>query len=375
MAKRAPSHIVAVVGTRPEAIKLAPVVIALRKHASDFRVTLLATGQHREMLAHALSSFGLTADMDLGVMTPSQTLAGLTSVLLTECQRAFEALRPDFVLVQGDTTTVLASTLAAFYAHIPVGHVEAGLRTGDLNNPFPEEMNRRAVATLASLHFCPTNRASRELRREGVSSDRIEVTGNTIVDALELIAHGRAPISTAVQSFVASNRDRVILVTCHRRESFGPDLAAIVDGVAQLARTHPERAIFFPVHLNPAVRDQVLPALSGIPNIHLSDPVNYSDLLHVLQHAELVVTDSGGIQEEAPSFGVPVLVVRRVTERPEGVTAGFAKVVAADVDAIVKQASVWLRQNRKQRLLGRPNPYGDGQASQRIANRLLRELR
>lgn len=375
MSRLSVRHVTVVLGTRPEALKLAPVVLALRARPEACRVTLLSTGQHRQMLAQALASFNLVPDIDLDVMVPNQTLAGLTAALLVRCQEFFEANRPDMVVVQGDTATVLAASLAAYYTRIPVAHVEAGLRTGDAYNPFPEEMNRRLVGSLAQVHLCPTTRAARQLASEGVPASRIVVTGNTIVDALELLRRTSdiAAVSAPVRHAVSRSNGKLILVTCHRRESFGADLGAIVAGITRLAREFPDRTVFFPVHLNPNVRAQVMPELAEVANVILSEPVGYADLLHVLSEAELVITDSGGIQEEAPSFGVPLIVVRRTTERPEGIRAGFARLVTPDADAIVTLATRWLKQHRKARLKGRANPYGDGRAAERIADRLLAE--
>jgi UDP-N-acetylglucosamine 2-epimerase (non-hydrolysing) len=374
MAEARVQHIVVVVGTRPEAIKQAPVVLALRGRPDRFRVTLLSTGQHREMLQDALASFGLAADVDLNVMVADQTLGGLTARLLEGCQSSYQTLRPDWVLVQGDTTTAFAAALAALYARIPVAHIEAGLRTHDMGNPFPEEANRRLVGVLAQLHFSPTPLAARALKRDGIPEDRIVVTGNTVVDAMELLRQGaRQKPSFAVTEAVTRSNGKLVLVTCHRRESFGSDLAAIIEAVATIAAEFPDRTILFPVHLNPHVRLQVLPCLSKVPNVVLTEPVGYADILHVLDHAELVITDSGGLQEEAPSFGVPVIVIRRTTERPEGIRSGFARLVAPDRDGISALAARWLKSNRRKRLVGRLNPYGDGRAAQRIVEHLLRQ--
>ncbi|KQT85130.1 UDP-N-acetylglucosamine 2-epimerase (non-hydrolyzing) [Aurantimonas sp. Leaf443] len=364
-------HAMVVLGTRPEALKLAPVIMALRERPSDWRVSVVATGQHREMLAQALGSFALVPDSDLDVMVANQTLAGLTSRLLTRCDALFGTERPDVVLVQGDTATVLSASLAAYYNRIPVAHVEAGLRTNDPYNPFPEEMNRRLVGALAHLHFSPTAWAARQLMREGIDASRIEVTGNTIVDALQHMERsGPAEISPSIRTLVSEHAGRLVLVTCHRRESFGPDLGAVIEAIARLAERFSRHCFFFPVHLNPNVREQVMPALAGIRNVVLSEPVDYATLLHVLKAAELVITDSGGIQEEAPSYGVPFIVARRTTERPEGIKAGFGRLVPPDADAILALATRWLTQGRKAKLAGRPSPYGDGRAAERIVARL-----
>lgn len=376
MTKRDTPHVMIFVGTRPEAVKMAPVVRELRRLSGEFRCSLVSTGQHREMLQQALGSFGLEADIDLDIMQPSQTLAGLTAAAVEACDKVLAAHRPDVVLVQGDTTTVVAAAMAAYYQRIPVGHVEAGLRTGERYNPFPEEMNRSLLAPLATYHFAPTRRAADNLRREGVADSRIHVTGNTVVDALESLRAGIGEHNTSasVRETVLKAEGRLVLVTCHRRESFGHDLEVIIGALKALAAEFPDRLFFFPVHLNPLVRQQVLPHLRGIANIALSDPIPYQDMLYCLSKAELVLTDSGGLQEETPSFHVPCLVLRRTTERPEGVEAGFAALVPMEHDGLTRAVSRWLRENRRQVLQGLPNPYGDGNAAQRIVRILAGEL-
>lgn len=370
-----PVHVVVVAGTRPEMIKQAPVFMALRNDPVNFKTTLLVTGQHREMLAQALQSFDIVPDIDLELMTHNQTLAELTGVVVKHVQKALAKLVPDWVLVQGDTTTAFAAALAAFYQGIKVGHVEAGLRTYDRVNPFPEEMNRRLISSLANLHFTPTQRASGALQREGIPADRIALTGNTVVDAIEHLAKTGVGASGFMTEVVRCAKGRLILVTCHRRESFGPDLEAILGALTQLAKIYPDHHILFPMHLNPNLRTQVLPQLSEIENVTLCDPIAHSDLLFALEHSQLVITDSGGIQEEAPSFGAPVIVIRHTTERPEGIEAGFAKIVAPDAEALLLQARKWLDTDLRSRLQGQANPYGDGRAAQRIAERLAREPR
>jgi len=327
------------------------------------------------MLRQTLSSFDLFVDIDLDIMQPDQTLASLTGAAINACEKVFRDEKPDVVLVQGDTTTVLSASLAAHYAQVPVAHIEAGLRTHERYNPFPEEMNRRIVGSLASLHFAPTERSARQLRSEGVPASRIFVTGNTVVDALEQLRETNmsTSVSSIVRQQVTRSNGRFVLITCHRRESFARDLNVIVDAIASLAQTFTDRIFFFPVHLNPNVRSLVIPKLEGIPNVVLSDPVSYHDILFCLASAELVLTDSGGLQEEAPSFGVPVIVLRRTTERPEGVRAGFSRLVPIEHDEIVSLATSWLKFNRKQKLRGRSNPYGDGKAAARISEILATE--
>lgn len=365
-----------VVGTRPEAIKMAPVVKALRQRSAEFDCTLVSTGQHREMLHQAISGFGLEIDIDLELMQPNQTLAGLTAAAIEAGDRLLREVKPSVVLVQGDTTTVLALSLAAHYSQIPVGHIEAGLRTHERYNPFPEEMNRSLLGPLASMHFAPTQHAAQNLINEGVSQNDIYVTGNTVVDALETLRaqlDGES-VSRSVREAVAASSGRFILVTCHRRESFGGDLKTIVAALKTLAQNYPDRLFFFPVHLNPNLREQVLPRLRGVENIVLSDPVGYLDLLYCLSNAELVLTDSGGIQEEAPSFAAPTIILRRTTERPEGIAAGFSKLAPLEHDAIVDLATDWLTQSPKAALLKKTNPFGDGKAAIRIVDILAGKL-
>lgn len=376
MVEAALRKIMVVIGTRPEAIKMAPVIKELKSRPHYFLCQVVSTGQHREMLRQTLNSFGLKVDIDLDVMQPNQTLASLTADVVTACEKLFLAEMPDIILLQGDTTTVLAAALAAHYCRIPVGHVEAGLRTQERYNPFPEEMNRRLVASLASLHFAPTALAEQSLLREGVDASKILVTGNTVVDAIHNLQDiaGGPEASPQIQAMVDAAQGRFVLITCHRRESIEHDLGVIVSALVTLAANFPERVFFFPVHLNPNVRALVLPRLTGIANIVLSDPVPYEDIQFCLAAAELVMTDSGGIQEEAPSFGVPVIVLRRTTERPEGITAGFAKLVPIEHDEIVALAADWITSGRKSELVGQPSPYGDGHASRRIAD-VLSQLR
>lgn len=364
-------HVMVMLGTRPDCIKLAPVVGALRAHHAGFRVTLCGTGQHREMLQTALADFNLTVDIDLAVMREDQEPAELLGLLVIACHRAMVERAPDLVLVQGDTTGALAAALAASYARIPIAHLEAGLRTQDKNNPFPEEINRRAIDRLADLHFAPTDHAAANLLAEGVTRTTIHVTGNTVIDALawtlDRMEHGKGgKIDPAVRSLVERHAGRLVLVTCHRRESFGPPLEKICEAVGQLAKTFSDLAFILPVHPNPNVRGIVMRRLAEVPNLTLAEPLAYRDLLFVLKHARLVLTDSGGVQEEAPSFGVPTLVMRDETDRPEGIAAGFAQVVGRDPNGIVAAASSLLLHPRAD-LRARPNPYGDGKAAMRIA--------
>ncbi len=375
-----------IVGTRPECIKLAPVFTELRR-AGKVRPLLVSTGQHRELLDQALGSFGLKPDVDLGLMQPGQSLPELSTRVLKGVSAWLAEAKPAAVLVQGDTTTVLGSAMAAFYAGIPVGHVEAGLRTDDLMSPFPEEMNRRVTSTLARWHFCPTEGAKANLLREGIASARCYVTGNTVIDALlatrarigGLEAAGvaaRLGISAEfVSSHLASPKSRWILVTGHRRESFGPGFENLCRGIRRLVDAHPDLGVVYPVHLNPQVQEPVRRLLGGHPRIALAAPAAYEDFVWLMDRSAFVLTDSGGVQEEAPSLGKPVLVMRENTERPEGLAAGTSELVGTDADRIVAAASRLLADPaeyaRRSQLL---NPYGDGAAAAKIARLLEAEL-
>jgi UDP-N-acetylglucosamine 2-epimerase (non-hydrolysing) len=359
-------------GTRPECIKLAPVIAALRARDRDFTTIVCSSGQQRELLDQALLAFQLAVDRDLDVMQPDQSLAELTAALVTGFAAAIADMRPDRLLVQGDTTTAFAAALAAYYQHIPVAHVEAGLRTHDRFNPFPEEINRRYITAIADVHFAATSAAADALRSEGVDAAAIHVTGNTIVDALTNLRRrlespdGFGLTSIAVRNLAAGSP--IILVTCHRRENFGDNLAAILRAVRRIAIAHPAHRIVFPIHLNPNIRDTVIPTLTNVANIHLLNPVSYPDSIHLLSRASLVLTDSGGLQEEAPSFGVPVLVLRLKTERPEAIEAGLAELVGVDEDRIVCRATDLLARSSRMTARSNSNPFGDGHASERIVN-------
>ncbi|MFT8884866.1 MAG: UDP-N-acetylglucosamine 2-epimerase (non-hydrolyzing) [Acetobacter papayae] len=373
-------------GTRPECIKLAPVVRALRARPDDFHVTVCSTGQHREMLHMTLQSLGLTVDEDLDVMRPDQTLPQLTGAILSGCAELIRRHSPDWMLVQGDTTTAFVGALAAFYGRVRIGHVEAGLRTGRKDNPFPEEINRRLITPMADLHFAPTPRAAAALLAEGVSSQSVHVTGNTGIDALLALCarwqsgeqsidpsgnyaadHAGSPEGVEPAVAALAGASPLVLITCHRRENFGPELEAICKALRHLAETWPAAQFVFPVHLNPSVRRAVMPLLGGIANLHLLEPVAYDTMVFLMRRATLILTDSGGIQEEAPTFGVPVLVMRATTERQESVEAGFARLVGSNADMIVAEASRILSAGGCPELSGRPNPYGDGHAAERIA--------
>lgn len=357
--------VLAVIGTRPEAIKMAPVMLALRREpAIDLR--LCVTAQHREMLDPVLGLFGLESDFDLDLMEEGQGLNPLAGRCLAGVERVFADAAPDRVLVHGDTTSAMATALAAFHCGLPVAHVEAGLRTHDLARPFPEEMNRRTIDLVADLLLAPTPLARRNLEAEGARG-RIAVTGNSGIDALHLALAALDAGEKAPPPPLDAAR-RLLLVTGHRRESFGSGMQAICAALARLARRG-DVEIVWPVHLNPAVREPVEKALAGTANLRLLPPLDYPPLVALMRRAALILTDSGGIQEEAPSLGVPVLVMRDVTERPEGVEAGQTRLVGTDAERIVAEAKAVL-DGRSSFATG-PNPYGDGRASERIAAALL----
>lgn len=368
-----PLHVAVVIGTRPEAIKMAPVIEALAGRSGTMRTSVLSTGQHREMLAQVLALYGITPDADLGLMTPDQTLSGLTRAAIGGLTDCLATLRPDMLLVQGDTTTVFAAALTAFYLGLPVGHVEAGLRSHDLAHPFPEEANRRLTSVLTALHFAPTPLARDELTREGHAPDRILVTGQTGVDALLALSRRLGPGRPALLAGRVPDRARLVLVTSHRRESWGQGLANICAAVRELARDFPDVAFVYPVHRNPHVRQAVFPILSGQANVHLVDPLDYPAFVTLMREACCILTDSGGVQEEAPTFRTPVLVLRTVTERPEASRLGLSKLVGTDREAIVRETSRLLTDETARQAMRRAgNPYGDGRAAERIARALER---
>jgi UDP-N-acetylglucosamine 2-epimerase (non-hydrolysing) len=359
-------------GTRPEAIKVAPVVARLAAHDA-LDVVTVSTAQHREMLDQMLSTFGIVPDVDLGLMRPRQDLAQLTARAVSALAAVIADHQPDAVLVQGDTTTALCAALAAFYAGVPVGHIEAGLRTNDIRRPFPEEVNRRLVARLARWHFCPTQGAAANLRAESATPEAILVTGNTVIDAL--LATARRPLSTSERDQLPPKRaDRRILVTLHRRETQGDAQRELCRMLARVAE-RPDVEILFPVHLSPGVRESVHAELAGRANVHLVEPLDYPVFVHALSTSDLVLTDSGGIQEEAPSFGVPVLVLRDTTERPEGVAAGCVRLSGTRPEAVEADLTELLDDEGAYRAMAHvANPYGDGRAAERIVERLARDL-
>lgn len=355
-----------VYGTRPEAIKMAPVLWALAGRPEAFTPVVCSTAQHREMLGRVEGALGLAPDLDLGLMRPDQGLNDLLARAVAALDQVLMQVHPDWLVVQGDTTTALAAALAAFHRRVRVAHVEAGLRTGDLARPFPEEANRQLIDRLATLLFAPTARAREALLAEGTPAERVELTGNTVVDALQRIAAGLGPPEA---------RDEV-LVTVHRRESFGEPLSGILAAIRELARRFPETRFLYPVHRNPNVLGPAHAALTGLPNVELAAPLDYVALVDRLRGCRLVLTDSGGIQEEAPAFGKPVLVLRETTERPEGIEAGVARLVGTDPARIVAEASRLLGDESAYAAMAhRVQPYGDGRAGERIAARLARETR
>lgn len=364
-------RVLTVFGTRPEAIKLAPVILELGKHRDRFENLVCVTAQHREMLDQVLEWFRIKPDYDLDLMQPDQGLAEFASRALVAVSKLLRKVQPDVVLVQGDTTTVMMAALAAFYEHIPIGHVEAGLRTRHRYNPFPEEINRRMAGVLATYHFAPTGRAAHALRAEQVPEGNIFITGNTVVDALLITA--QRPVDLKLD-FSLDGR-RLILVTAHRRESFGAPFESICLALRDLAERNPNVEIVYPVHLNPNVRGPVRHILAGHPRIHLLEPMRYEQFVHLMAQAYLILTDSGGIQEEAPVLGKPTLVMRETTERPETIEAGTARLVGTERHQIAAEAERLLQDGEMYSAMAQAGSlFGDGRAAQRIANILLARI-
>ncbi len=370
-----PVRVMTVFGTRPEAIKLAPVIQQL-KADKRFETQIVVTGQHREMLDQVLKIFSIQPDHDLNLMKQDQDLASLTASIFTHIDPVLAEMRPDWLLVQGDTTTVMASALNAYYRQIKVGHVEAGLRTGDKWLPFPEEINRRVAGAVADLHFAPTNWARDNLLREGVPASLIKVTGNTIIDALQQIVQNPAP--DHIQQFleekmIHDGSKKLIVVTAHRRENFGEPIESICMALQKLAEQfNDEIEIVYPVHLNPNIQEPVNAILRNIGNVTLMPPLEYLSLVHLLKNAYMIMTDSGGIQEEATGLGIPCLVLRDVTERPEGVEAGILKLVGTDTNTILTAAANVLTDPKTHASMAKAaNPYGDGKAAEKIVSFLV----
>jgi UDP-N-acetylglucosamine 2-epimerase (non-hydrolysing) len=365
------TKVLLIFGTRPEAIKLCPVLLHLRSRPAEFQVKCCVTAQHRQMLDQVLLAFGVAPDYDLDLMQPGQSLAQSSARILASLEGVLAAERPDIVLVQGDTTTTFCGALAAFYARIPVGHVEAGLRTGDMSQPFPEELNRVLTTRLSTLHFAPTEGAAQNLRRDRVPPDRILVTGNTGIDAVlqvnEKLAKGDLP---GIDLPALDPSRRLLVVTAHRRENHGAPLEAVCEALIRLARRG-DVQIVYPVHRNPQVAGPVERMLGGEPSILLCEPLDYVPFVDLMRRAYILITDSGGIQEEGPSLGKPVLVMREKTERPEAVEAGTVKLVGTAVERIVAEAELLLDDRAEfERMSRAHNPYGDGHASERIADAL-----
>jgi UDP-N-acetylglucosamine 2-epimerase (non-hydrolysing) len=372
--------ILIVFGTRPEAIKLAPVILQLKNHNSKFKTVICVTAQHRDMLDQVLDIFQIKPDYDLGIMKKNQSLFDVTVNGLKKLESILRKEKPDIILVQGDTTTTFIASLAAYYLKIKIGHIEAGLRTKDKFNPFPEEINRRLTDCIADLYFVHTKQAKENLLREGVAKRKIFVTGNTIIDALLMTVKKQS--SKRIQKEIEQrfllnygisfDSSKLILVTGHRRESFGKDFENICKGLKKIARDNQDVQIIYPVHLNPHVQKPVRKMLSGIKNVHLIEPLDYFTFVWLMNRAYLILTDSGGIQEEAPSLGKPVLVMRKKTERTEGIVAGTAKLVGTDSKKIYSEAMKLLRNNRLYHKMAKAvNPYGDGKAAERICEYLV----
>lgn len=367
--------ILLVFGTRPEAIKMAPLVKALQKDTEYFETRVCVTAQHRQMLDQVLEVFGITPEYDLNIMAPNQDLYDITAKVLLGLREVLKDFRPDTVLVHGDTTTSMAASLAAFYMQIPVGHVEAGLRTYNMLSPWPEEMNRQVTDRICTYYFAPTEQSRANLLQENIDAKKIFITGNTVIDALLMAVD---IISTAAgvkekmakelqeKGYTVGDRE-YILVTGHRRENFGDGFLHICKAIKELAALHPEMDIVYPVHLNPNVQKPVYELLSGLSNVYLISPLDYLPFIYAMQHSTLLLTDSGGVQEEAPSLGKPVLVMRDTTERPEAVEAGTVKLVGTDAEAIVSNVTALLQDKEMyKRMSETHNPYGDGQACERI---------
>ena len=363
-------RIMSVFGTRPEAIKMAPLVKELASRQGIDSICCV-TAQHREMLDSVLEVFDLKPDWDLDIMTPRQTLSTITSKCLLGMDEAIDTLKPDMILVHGDTSTTFAGALSAFYHKVPVGHVEAGLRTYDKYSPFPEEMNRKLVTAIADLYFCPTENNRRNLEREGVSGE-VFVTGNTVIDALKTTVRKDYHFTTEILNQLPYDRKKILLVTCHRRENYGQPMEDIMSALAEIARTHEDVELVYPVHLSPVVQECAHRHLDGISNVHLIAPLAADEMHNLMARSYLVLTDSGGLQEEAPALGKPVLVLRRETERPEAVTAGTVKLAGIAREDILSMAHSLITDPAAYAAMAHAvNPYGDGEACRRIADAIL----
>ena len=369
---RSRPRIAIIFGTRPEAVKMAPVVQSF-KAENRLETIVIVTAQHREMLDQVMATFDIGADHDLDIMSPGQSLTTITNRVLTGIDDLLKKTAPDMILVQGDTTTVFASSLAAFYNRVAVGHVEAGLRTDDKYNPFPEEINRRLTGVMADLHFAPTTVSRDNLLREGVPAERIMVTGNTVIDSLMMVAGRPYSFAGGELARLEEHPGRVVLITAHRRENWGAPMQSIARALARLAHRYPDTLFVFPMHRNPEVRGVVTGELDDLANVMLIEPQDYEPFVHLMKRSHLIITDSGGVQEEAPSLGIPVLVLRERTERPEAVDVGTVRLVGTDEENIFTQ-SVELMDDEEARrkMAGTANPYGDGKSSERILAEVMR---
>jgi UDP-N-acetylglucosamine 2-epimerase (non-hydrolysing) len=368
-----PCRVIAVLGTRPEAIKLALVIHELRRRPTEFETAVVHTGQHRTMLDQALQHFKIKPDFDLDIMRANQTLSMLTCRVVDTVENACHRFKPDIVLVQGDTTTAFGSALAAYYCKIPVGHIEAGLRSHDIYNPFPEEANRRIVSVVTEIHFAPTAVSRDALLAEGVSAAKIVVTGNTVVDALRGLGNLPHSWENTPLAHIPADGKRLMLVTSHRRESWGTDQENLCLALKDLVNRHPDIRVIYPVHMNPNVRSTIHALLDGIDRIHLTEPLDYLTFVSLLRRCFMVLTDSGGIQEEAPTFHKPVLVLRKLTERPEASQFGMAKIIGMSREGIFDEAQRLLSDTEEYKYMSEgDNPYGDGRASERIVEAITR---
>ena len=364
--------VMTIFGTRPEAIKMAPVVLELQKHPEQIQSSVAVTAQHREMLDQVLHLFQIHTDYDLDIMSPSQTLFDITSRALNGLKDVLTEARPDLVLVHGDTTTTFVGALAAFYHQIPVGHVEAGLRTGNKYSPYPEEMNRKLAGALTDLHFAPTSTARQNLLRENVDSESVFVTGNTVIDALLATVKPDFRFEDELLASLDFAARRVILVTTHRRENLGEPMRHVYHALKRIVEEFPDVEVIFPVHRNPKVREVVAAVLGHLERVHLTDPLDYEPFVNLMARSTLILTDSGGIQEEAPSLGKPVLVLRDTTERPEAIAAGTVRLIGTTEETVYQETQILLSDPVRYRAMSEAvNPYGDGRASQRIVQTIL----
>ena len=364
--------VMTIFGTRPEAIKMAPVVLELQKHPEQIQSLVAVTAQHREMLDQVLHLFRINPDYDLDIMSPSQTLFDITSRALNGLNEVLAEARPDLVLVHGDTTTTFVGALAAFYHQIPVGHVEAGLRTGNKYSPYPEEMNRKLAGALTDLHFAPTATARQNLLRENIDPESIFVTGNTVIDALLATVKPDFRFADELLTSLDFTGQRVILVTTHRRENLGEPMRHVYQALKRIVTEFPDVEVVFPVHRNPKVREVVESVLGHLPRVHLTDPLDYEPFVNLMARSTLILTDSGGIQEEAPSLGKPVLVLRDTTERPEAIEAGTVRLIGTTEETVYMEAKILLTDSARYRAMSEAaNPYGDGRAAQRIVRTIL----